>query len=77
MIKHFVFLFVLCLSCARDKNYNLPDIEDKNRIPAHLENREDEFMNSPDETDPNQTPAGLEERAEEEERIRVYEEPVF
>ena len=45
---------LLLSACASDHHYNLPDIEDKNRVPAHLENPQNE-----------------------EERIRVYEEPVF
>lgn len=78
MINKILFVCLMIItSCSSEKNYNLPDIEDTNRVPAHLENRRNEFSNAPDTTDPNKTPAGLEERAEEEERIKVYDDPLF
>lgn len=76
MSKIFLVWLVVFASCSSE-NYNLPDIEDTNRVPAHQENRDEEFLNSPDSTDLNKTPAGLEERAEEEERIKVHDEPLF
>lgn len=77
MNKLLFFCLLIFTSCSSEKNYNLPDIEDTNRVPAHLENREDEFSNAPDSADPDKTPAGLEERAQEEERIKVYDDPLF
>lgn len=38
----FVLSFFALISCARDRHPNIPDIEDKNRVPDALESREEE-----------------------------------
>lgn len=75
--KFYLVIFLFLTACTSERNYNLPDIEDKNRIPAHLENREEEYINQRDKYDENRTPGGLEERENEEERIRIIDEPIF
>ncbi len=72
-----LLILIILTSCASDRNYNLPDIEDVNRVPERQENREEEFINQQDEYDGNRTPGKLEERENEEERIKVYDDPIF
>jgi hypothetical protein len=40
-MRYFFILITFICSCSQ-RNINIPDIEDKNRIPDHMESRENE-----------------------------------
>ena len=78
-IKNIVGLIITSFlsACASDKHYNIPDIEDKNRVPAEQEARLNDPWNYPDEIDHNDVPDSQEKRLKKEERDYLNDPPVF
>lgn len=79
MKRNLSFLLLVLVFACSNKQSNIPDIEDQNKIPGYWESREEEAEapNLPDSYDSNEVEGFLEERDEEEERIRMTDPPLF
>lgn len=69
-----IFALILSLITAPVFAANLSDAVDANKVPAAVEERENEEVNLPDAVDTNKIPTAFEEREKEEEWREDYDE---